>query len=87
MLFNKMMQCIKLRQYFSKKKKKKKKKKNRILNFISISLYSNEFMERKCVNDECYLKIAKIHSNFKWLEHLWNHVNMYETGVVRASEC
>ena len=22
-----------------------------------------------------------------WLEHLWNHVNMFETGVVRANEC
>ena len=23
----------------------------------------------------------------KWLEHLWNHENMVETGVVRANEC
>ena len=23
----------------------------------------------------------------QWLEHLWNHENMFETGVVRASEC
>ena len=23
----------------------------------------------------------------KWLEHLWNHENMFETGVVRANEC
>ena len=22
-----------------------------------------------------------------WLEHLWDYVNMFETGVVRASEC
>ena len=22
-----------------------------------------------------------------WLEHLWNHENMFETGVVRANEC
>ena len=21
---------------------------------------------------------------FQWLEHLWNHENMFETGVVRA---
>ena len=21
------------------------------------------------------------------LEHLWNHMNMFETGVVRANEC
>ena len=23
----------------------------------------------------------------RWLEHLLNHENMFETGVVRASEC
>ena len=23
----------------------------------------------------------------KWLEHLWNHENMFETGAVRANEC
>ena len=23
----------------------------------------------------------------QWLEHLWNHENMFETGVVRAYEC
>ena len=23
----------------------------------------------------------------QWLEHLWNHENMFETGVVRANEC
>ena len=23
----------------------------------------------------------------QWLEHLWNHVNMFETGLVRAKEC
>ena len=23
----------------------------------------------------------------QWLEHLWNHKNMFETGVVRANEC
>ena len=22
----------------------------------------------------------------KWLEHLWNHENVFETGVVRANE-
>ena len=24
---------------------------------------------------------------FQWLEHLWSHENMFETGVVRANEC
>ena len=23
----------------------------------------------------------------QWLEHLWNHENMFEAGVVRANEC
>ena len=23
----------------------------------------------------------------QWLEHLWNHENMFETGEVRANEC
>ena len=23
----------------------------------------------------------------QWLEHLWNHENMFETGVVGAGEC
>ena len=23
----------------------------------------------------------------QWLEHLWNHENMFETGVFRANEC
>ena len=23
----------------------------------------------------------------QWLEHLWNHENMFETGGVRANEC
>ena len=23
----------------------------------------------------------------QWLEHLWNHENLFETGVVRAKEC
>ena len=24
---------------------------------------------------------------FQWLKHLWNHDQMFETGVVRANEC
>ena len=36
-----------------------------------------------------------VHGNFfliftvelQWLEHLWNHENMFETVVVRANEC
>ena len=23
----------------------------------------------------------------QWLEHVWNHENIFETGVVRGNEC
>ena len=23
----------------------------------------------------------------QWLEHLWNHENMFETGAIRVNEC
>ena len=26
-------------------------------------------------------------AELKWLEHLWTHENMFETGVVLANEC
>ena len=26
-------------------------------------------------------------AELQWLEHLWNHENMFETGVVRTNEC
>ena len=29
---------------------------------------------------------SQITVELKWLEHLWNHENMFETGVVRANE-
>ena len=29
-----------------------------------------------------YIYIAEL----QWLEHLWNHENMFETGVVQAKE-
>ena len=25
--------------------------------------------------------------DLQWLEHLWNHENMFETVAVRANEC
>ena len=30
---------------------------------------------------------AKDTVELQWLEHIWNHENMFETGVVRANEC
>ena len=26
-------------------------------------------------------------AELQWLEHFWNHENMFETGAVRANEC
>ena len=26
-------------------------------------------------------------AELQWLEHLWNHENMFEIGVVQANEC
>ena len=35
--------------------------------------------------------IKKINASYtvelQWLEHLWNHENMFETGIVRGNEC
>ena len=30
---------------------------------------------------------AIITVELQWLKNLWNHENMFETGVVRANEC
>ena len=35
----------------------------------------------------CELLSVYLHTvELQWLEHYWNHENMFETGVVRASE-
>ena len=31
----------------------------------------------------CFLDTVEL----QWLEQLWNHENMFETGVVKANEC
>ena len=38
-----------------------------------------------CYRAYCIENILEI--EHQWLEHLWNHENMLETGVVRAREC
>ena len=39
-----------------------------------------------CVGpDQVYGIIYKV--ELQWLEHLWNHEIMFETGIVRANEC
>ena len=35
-----------------------------------------------------YIKdIFTIAVELQWLEHLWNHENMFQTGVVLVNEC
>ena len=31
--------------------------------------------------------VVQITVELQWLEHHWNHVNMFETGVVQDNEC
>ena len=33
----------------------------------------------------CVSKLFTV--EFQWLQHLWNHENMFETGIVWANEC
>ena len=38
--------------------------------------------------DTCEIVIFNVDTvELRWLEHPWNHENMFETGVVRANEC
>ena len=39
------------------------------------SLFPEEYIEKTYTEE------------LQWLEHLWNHENMFETGVVRVNEC
>ena len=32
-------------------------------------------------------KVPERTVELQWLEYLWDHENMFETGVVRANEC
>ena len=41
---------------------------------------------RETVFFSVYLAIVNS-AELEWLEHLWNHGNMFETGVVRVNEC
>ena len=33
------------------------------------------------------LEVYPFTVDLEWLEHIWNHENMFKTEVVRASEC
>ena len=51
---------------------------------VIVEVYCNDCVKSiihgigKCINNTV---------EFHWLEHLWDHENMFETGVVRANEC
>ena len=39
------------------------------------------------LDQSSYAEISKLCTvKFQWLEHFWNHENVFETGVVRATE-
>ena len=49
-------------------------------------------MKEKVSNEQYSVTFRKVieYSNtvaLQWLEHLWDHENKFETGVVRATEC
>ena len=59
--------------YTKKKKKKRKKEKSKHLFFFLFSIFMLVHHKQYTVE-------------LDWLEHLRNHENMFETGVVRANE-
>ena len=46
---------------------------------------SRDFItEKRC---HCAHRITLNTEELQWLKHLWNHENMFETGVAQANEC
>ena len=35
----------------------------------------------------CWFTVNLYTVELQWLQHLWNHENMFEIGVVQANEC
>ena len=50
---------------------------------VYIFMSANNFFLYSVLSKLFYINTVEL----QWLEHLWNHENMFETGVVRASEC
>ena len=56
-------------------------------------LLLNDIIDASQLQVHLYHRIPKLVNLFlltaeiQWLEHLWNHENMFETEVVRAYEC
>ena len=54
-------------------------------NFDTLMSHLNEYACRTVAPGSIYrVKIYTL--ELKWLEHLWDHENQFETGVVRANE-
>ena len=51
---------------------------------IYIPVHSSIMSSRTCSLGTCPLLYTV---ELQWLEHLWNHESMFETGIVRANEC
>ena len=59
----------------------------KILGFSFFHLTVNEFLLFLYSEFVVRIIFTVTTVQLQWLEHLWNHVNMFETGVVRADEC
>ena len=46
-----------------------------------------KFENGSCFPESVLMKQLVNAVELQWLEHLCNHENMFETGVVRANEC
>ena len=46
-------------------------------------------IQKVCINNKVENKMKEVKQTveLQWLKHLWNHENVFETGVVRGNEC
>ena len=50
-------------------------------------MFLSKSLKSKYIYTPILRKAANRYRELQWLEHLWNHANLFETGVVRANEC
>ena len=50
-------------------------------------MFSMKYFELKCSGNGGVVFVMQFSTTveLQWLEHLWNHEDMFETGVVRAN--
>ena len=62
-----------------------------VILLLNVSSACEELFKILIVNLKKKRKKKKNNNNntaeVQWLEHLWDHENLFETGVVRAYEC